>query len=391
MNKTKTAVLLALLLLDVTILPAQKLVDSQLVFPPQEKHVHSSSIVACPNGDLLACWFEGSGERSADDVRIRGARLIRGAKSWSPVFEMADTPDYPDCNPVLFLDNEQRLVLIWAVVRANRWEAAELKYRISNDFQKAGPPQWQWQDIILLKNKDRFRDTIREGFDKLPSTGHTWAEYAPEYERLILESAADAVKREMGWMPRIAPTILPGGRILLPLYSDGFNLSLIAISDDNGATWRPSAPIVGRGNVQPVIFRRKSAELLALMRDNGNPPGRIMQSSSRDNGETWSPVMDIDLPNPGASIAGLVLENGVWCLVFNDQEEGRFNLSLALSRDEGRSWVIKMIIEKSADEKNQFSYPAIIQSADGRIHLTYTWRRDKKSIKHVILDEIHKE
>ena len=89
-------------------LPIQLLAQSEIrynpIFPLQGKHVHSSSIVECPNGDLLACWFHGSGERTADDVVVQGARLKKGSKKWSPVFLMADTPHFPDCNPVLFVD-----------------------------------------------------------------------------------------------------------------------------------------------------------------------------------------------------------------------------------------------------------------------------------------------
>ena len=82
---------------------AQSKIQYNHIFPLQGKHVHSSSIVECPNGDLLACWFHGSGERTADDVVVQGARLKKGRKKWSPVFLMADTPRFPDCNPVLSL------------------------------------------------------------------------------------------------------------------------------------------------------------------------------------------------------------------------------------------------------------------------------------------------
>jgi hypothetical protein len=69
-------------------------------FHTRVKHVHGSSIVEAPNGDLIACWFYGSGERTANDVLIQGSRLKKGTKDWEPVFIMADTPDIPDCNPV---------------------------------------------------------------------------------------------------------------------------------------------------------------------------------------------------------------------------------------------------------------------------------------------------
>jgi len=88
---------------------------SELLFPLQNKHVHSSSLVELPNGDLLACWFHGSGERTANDVSIQGSRLSKGARQWNPIFEMADTPQLPDCNPTLFLDAQQRLWMFWVV------------------------------------------------------------------------------------------------------------------------------------------------------------------------------------------------------------------------------------------------------------------------------------
>jgi predicted neuraminidase len=80
------------------------ILQTQLIFPVQEKHTHGSSLVHLPNGDFLATWFYGSGERNADDVKIMGARLKKGDKVWSEPFLMADTPGIPDCNPVLFLN-----------------------------------------------------------------------------------------------------------------------------------------------------------------------------------------------------------------------------------------------------------------------------------------------
>src|SRR5262249_5419640 len=87
--------------------------ESELVFPLEHWHNHASMIVEAPNGDLLVCWFHGSGERTADDVVIRGARLRKGAKTWSEPFLLADTPGYPDTNATMFIDPRQRLWLLW--------------------------------------------------------------------------------------------------------------------------------------------------------------------------------------------------------------------------------------------------------------------------------------
>ncbi|MBD3377564.1 hypothetical protein GF406_21225 [candidate division KSB1 bacterium] len=108
--------------------------QESFIFPLQEKHVHGSSIVELSNGDLLACWFYGSGERTANDVLVQGARLKKGDSRWSPVFLMADTPNLPDCNPVLYVDNSDKLWLFWIAVQAKGWENSVLKYRTSTNY-----------------------------------------------------------------------------------------------------------------------------------------------------------------------------------------------------------------------------------------------------------------
>src|SRR5208283_6003538 len=109
--------------------------ESELIFPLEHWHNHASCIVETPNGDLLVCWFHGSGERTADDVKIEGARKRKGANTWSPRFTMADTPDYPDTNCTMFIDPQGRLWLLWPTILANRWETALMKYRISSHYR----------------------------------------------------------------------------------------------------------------------------------------------------------------------------------------------------------------------------------------------------------------
>jgi len=356
------------------------------IFPVQGKHVHSSSIVELPDGSLLACWFEGSGERTANDVMIRGARLKKGEQQWSAPFIMADTPFNPDCNPILFLDGKNRLHLIWIVVVANKWEASILKTRISSDFTGEGAPKWDWQDIILLKPGEEFAKTLEEKFRKLNTPDVAWGGYSPKYESQMVEAAGDAVKRETGWMTRIPPVILPEGRILLPLYSDGYNLSLIGISDDQGDTWKPSLPIVGRGNIQPAIVRKKDRTLTAYMRDNGDSPGRIQISSSNDNGFAWSSAEKTGFPNPGSSVCAISLKSSCWILAYNDSETDRHTLAISLSDDEGQTWKWTKHLED--DRNGSFAYPCVIQTRDGKIHISYTWNlNNEKTIKHVSFTE----
>jgi predicted neuraminidase len=361
---------------------------ASLIFPPQEKHVHSSTIVEAPNGDLIAAWFHGSGERTANDVVIQGARLQRGAANWSPVFLMADTPDLPDCNPVLFIDPQERLWLFWIVVHNNRWERSILKYRISENYLADGAPIWSWQDIVLLKPGETFSDDLRDGFKELGVSEPLWAEYGLPYSRMIVDAAKDPVKRDIGWMTRTRILALPSGRMLVPLYSDGFNVSLMAWTDDLGLTWTASKPIVGLGNIQPSVERRKNGTLVAFMRDNGPPPKRMTISTSPDDGQTWSVARETEIPNPGSSVAVLALADGRWILVLNDTERGRHRMALAVSPDEGKSWRRERYLDQAEEGGSGFGYPSAIQARNGIVHITYSARLSGQgaSIKHVAID-----
>jgi hypothetical protein len=142
------------------------LYKAELIFPLESWHNHSSSVVELPNGDLLVCWFHGSGERTADDVKIEGARWNKQTGKWSERFTMADTPGFPDTNPTMFIDSRQRLLFFWPVIIAHQWETALMKYRISTDYNQASaPPKWEHQDNIILIPKDIAAKT-REVFEK---------------------------------------------------------------------------------------------------------------------------------------------------------------------------------------------------------------------------------
>lgn len=363
------------------------LISQELIFPLQELHVHGSSIVSLPNGDLLVAWFEGSGERNSDDVRIRGARWIKSEGSWSSPFELADTPHLPDCNPVLFLNKEMELFLVWIAVQANRWENSILRTRSTTDYLGTGAPNWQWQDNILLKPDDSFSREVQEKLDQLPELKSGWAAYAPPYDQQIKDASKNDTYRSFGWMTRIPPLALSDGRMLLPLYSDGLNLSLVAISDDQGKTWKPSAPIVGRGPIQPSLVRKSNGEIVAFMRDSGDSPARVQISRSADRGEHWTPAYKSDIPNT-ASVAVIQLKDGHWAFVGNTNDDGRYQLMLWLSNNEGQTWSKKILLEDHEKDGGGYSYPCIIQTEDNLLHITYSYHlnQTEKSIKYLKVD-----
>lgn len=383
----KVLYFLALLLVAQVAFSQSAVTKSELIFPPQTKHAHGSSLVELPNGDFLAAWFYGSGERSADDVKIMGARLKKGQKKWSAPFLLADTPGLPDCNPVLFLNKSGKLFLVWIAVQANRWEHSILRFKTSTRYLQAGAPEWNWQDNILLKPDASFATETAEKFKQLPDLHRGWSEYAPEYDQMIIDAAKDPAKRSIGWMTRIKPLFTPSGKIVLPLYSDGFNFSLMAISEDDGTSWRPSRPLVGRGPIQPALAQKKDGTIVAFMRDSGDAPARVHTSTSADDGESWTASQKTEIPNT-ASVEICTLRDGTWAFLGNDIEDGRYILSLYLSDDEGKTWKWKTKIENHPKGEGGYSYPSLIQGKDGLLHMTYSSHKGdtEKSIRYVVVD-----
>jgi len=463
------------------------------IFPPVAEHVHGSTIVELPNGDLLAAWFQGSGERWADDVRIMGARLKKDADRWSKPFLMADTPGFPDINPILFLDAQNRLWLMWYTVIANQWETSLLKYRISEDYvpdgmglgspvaqppsavierntpegggatylggpfqpmnhrqdadateargQDArdtqgrdalatGVPKWAWQDVLHVKPGDSAERGIQPN-DRFVKSVERQIEAYATYLREELHAAQpaqglvalglwktwgaqllakargeDMVRkgqlrrpeggieeanlgypyfRRMGWQTKNKAILLDGKRLIVPLYSDGFSFSLMAFTDDGGRTWGFSEPLVGAGNIQASLAFQADGTLVAYMRDNGPAPKRLHVSTSKDKGLTWSTVKDSGLPNPGAGADLVTLANGHWVLAYNDTEQGRHSLAVALSTDEGKTWSPPRHLERGAPGTSPSgAYPSIIQGADGDLHVVYSLHGSEagKTIKY---------
>jgi predicted neuraminidase len=367
-------------LLALALLAAEPQHSAELIFPLHEQHNHAPGIVELPSGELLASWYRGSGERSADDVAVYGARLKKGATQWSEPFLLADTPGFPDCNTCLLVDGQKRLWLFYPTILANTWESCLTNFKVASHYDESGCPRWGREGMILLKPDD-FGDEAKKLLDE--QLGLVKLVLTDELKRELDGMRAklgDKLYQRLGWQPRCKPTILPSGRMLLPLYSDTFSISIMAITDDGGRSWRASKPLIGFGNIQPAVLRRDDGTLVAFMRENG-PRDRIRICESKDDGLTWGPVGNSDLPNPGSGLDGLRLDNGHWLLVYNDTTQGRHRLAVSLSADEGRTWPHTRHLENQAD--GSFHYPAVTQGADGTIHCVYSYFvPGGKSMKH---------
>lgn len=403
-----------------------------IIFPYQDEHVHGSTVVELPNGDMLAAWFQGSGERWADDVRIMGSRLIKGDTAWSETFLMADVPGFPDINPTLFMDKQDRLWLMWYPVLANQWETSIPMYRISDHYDKPGPPVWTWQDVLFVKAGDKTERGIQPGDSFVEGVATQLKEYEAYLKETLMPQMPDSMKtllagewekykkkldslskgrnmirsgrikegdkeisaelgypltRRIGWQTK-NKAIFSGARMIVPLYSDGLDCTLFALTEDGGKSWMFSNPVLGGAGIQATIATRKDGTLVAYLRDNGPPPQRMQRTESRDNGLTWTIPKDDILPNPGAGFDVVTLANGEWLIAFNDQEDGRFDLTIAVSDDEGKSWKWKKQLEHDSrtEKATDSHYPSVIAGDGGRIHVIYSFHREDirpgKTIKY---------
>ena len=178
------------------------------------------------------------------------------------------------------------------------------------------------------------------------------------------------------------PVLLQNGELLCPSSTehDGWRVHM-EITADNGLTWERTPFLNPREirAIQPTILLHKGGRIQMLCRSAG---GSILSSWSDDNGRTWSELIPTTLPNPNSGIDAVTLRDGRQLLVYNHLIKGRNILNVAVSED-GKEWKAVALLEN--DQKDsEFSYPAVIQTDDGSVHITYTWNR--KLIKHVVLD-----
>jgi len=359
--------------------------SAELIFPLHPQHNHAPGIAELPGGELLITWYRGSGERSADDVAVFGSRRKPGARAWSDAMLLADTPGFPDCNTCLAVDGQKRLWMFYPTILANSWESCLTNFKVASEYAGDGPPKWDREGLILLKPDD-FGPEAQKKLDEVLTpvqlllSDRQKANFAAARQKL-----GDKLYQRLGWQPRCKPTFLPSGRMLLPLYSDTFSISIMAITDDGGKTWQASKPLLGFGNIQPSVLRRNDGTLVAYMRENG-PRKRVRVCQSSDDGMTWGEVTSSELLNPGSGLDGVRLASGQWLLIYNDSVIGRNKLAVSQSDDEGRTWKHTRHLEDHAT--GSYHYPAVIQGADGTIHCVYSYFVEGgKSMKYAAFNE----
>ena len=383
----------------------------ELVFPPEPMHNHSSSIVETPNGDLLVAWFHGRGEKTDDTLVINGARRRKDADKWSNPFVMADNQNLPDQNSVLYIDPDGRLYLWWISSLANTRETYLLRYRTATAYEADGPPTWEWNDTIMCRPKnlvavmDKISAGVDAKFDKMFDFEEKYRkrlEHGVRMARIDETYMAAWQDRVWGrltgmltWMPRCQPIMLSDNRMMIGLYSDVYCTSLSCFTEDGGKTWEYGEPMADYGLIQPAFIQKKDGTIIAYGRDKG-PLRYIRVAESTDGGLTWGNFHDLKIRNPESSVSVTKLQNGHWILLCNDLDgrdgrHGRSRLTAYISDNEGATWKWRRNIEdnhRPPDDNPHASYPTVIQTRNGMIHVTFTYTpKPNETIKHVWFNE----
>lgn len=322
--------------------------SGELICPLDDRpapQCHASTIEEISDG-FIAAWFGGTREGDPD-VSIWSSRYVDG--SWSRPVELAngiqnETLRYPCWNPVLFKPDEGPLML----------------------FYKVGPSPREWWGMLTTSEDEgkSWTEPVKLGDGKL---GH-----------LI-----GPVKNK--------PIQLTDGTIICPSSTEKQEDTMhwrvhFEFTSDLGRTWRVTGPInegIEFNAIQPSILTYPDGKMQILCR---TAQGVIAQSWSEDYGETWSKMTATVLPNPSSGIDAVTLSDGRQLLVYNHTtREGEFPksrnmLNVAISED-GYAWNPVLTLER---QKGEYSYPAVIQSSDGLVHVTYTYAR--QSIKHAVID-----
>jgi predicted neuraminidase len=306
-------------------------VQDNFVFDRPPCAMNHASTIAASGGGLVAAWFGGSLE-SRPDVGIWVS--VNPGGGWSAPVEVAtgvqdDGTRLACWNPVLFQPATGPLLL----------------------FYKVGANPRTWWGLAMASEDG----------------GRTWTE-----PRRLPEGILGPVKNK--------PVQLADGDILSPssVENDGWQVHLER-STDLGRTWRRIGPLDGGGThaIQPSILSHGDGRLQLLCRSK---KGFMAQSWSSDGGDTWSPLGLTSIPNPNSGCDAVTLADGRQLLVYNRSSRKRSPLNVAISQD-GKLWNDALVLAQGVGE---YSYPAVIQAADGLVHVTYSWNLSR--IKHVVID-----
>lgn len=323
-------------------LSLKKVKEGLIYHNPPFNSCHASTIEETLPGQFMVAAFGGTDEGHSDVCIWISKTMSTG---WSIPAKVAegivnDSLQYPTWNPVLFKAKEGKLFL----------------------FYKVGPEPSKWWGMVKTSDDN----------------GITW-----NLPKKLPKGILGPIKNK--------PFQLANGEILSPSSSENYVSNdnwpwklFLEKSSDLGKTWNliPIDTSSIYNAIQPsiLIHPDNTLQILARSRDSS-----LMQSFSTDFGTTWGKLTKTNLPNPNSGTDAVTLKNGWHVLVYNPTlpgEHGRAKLNIAISKD-GLHWSDTLILEN--EEEGEFSYPAIIEARDKKIHVVYTYNRI--NIKHVVLEQ----
>lgn len=308
---------------------------------------HSATLIELDNGDLLSTYFGGTAERNPD-VEIYISRKKKGG-NWAAPVSVADGVQpagkrLPTWNPVLFQPKGGVLMLFYKVGPSPKEWWGEVKSSTDNGYTWSAAQKLDGKILGPIKNKPIQLDN-----------------------GVILSGSSD---EKNGWQAHVERSI------------------------DGGKSWTFIGPFNDGKKIraiQPTLLTHADGSLQMLCRTSNKGDEYIAQVWSKDQGLTWSEMTFTNLPNNNSGIDAVTLKDGRHLLIYNhstrDQQgmghKGRGVINLAVSKD-GKNWDAALVLDYIDGKEKQYSYPSIIQTSDGLVHIVYTWHRER--IKHVVVD-----
>lgn len=296
--------------------------------------VHVASIMELKDHTLAALWYGGPYEYNHKNTifmaKLRTDTWQEPLAIVTPERAQHDLERPFKClgNPLMLSNPDGSLRLLFVTIAMGKWSGSQLNTCLSMD----GGLSWSPAERLTLSPLFNLSELVRN-----------------------------------------RPVPLEGGGWCVPIYQEflGKFPELLWLNERHGTLDYQKTRIAGGcSSLQPSLIPLEARRAIVLLRDYTSEK-RIFITRTEDGGHSWSRPAPTFLPNPDAGISGLRLSDGRILVAYNDSTEKRDTLSLALSKDEGRSW--QQISNLENDPYKSFSYPYLIQSSDGIVHLAYTW------------------
>lgn len=354
---------------------------------------HAASLVELKDGRIRAFWFAGSRE-GAKDVEIRSAVFDPARGLWGAEQTVASR------------EGTKQSVLRYVSKLGNPVAGRAADGTLWLYYVTVSMGGWAGSSITAVTSADE---------------GITWS----PARRLVSSPFLNISTLVKG-----ASFLYSDGTMGLPVYHEFISkFGELLRLDKTGAVIDKQRLSAGKDHgLQPVFLAKNANEALVLMRYSGaDTPHRAISVATNDAGQHWTAPVKSLLSNPDSALSAVVLPDGRILAALNNMEQGRDALMLVISADGGNTWrnvyqledqlaareqqldethYLKIIegLAKDTDAKAadapseyvesvkrqvcaghncrfEFSYPYLIRTQSGDIHLVYTWNRS--FIKHI--------